>query len=54
MSAPWSVRAFAFSRNVSLWDSICSDKGQGRGAGGGWEEERRRGGGREAIAECHR
>lgn len=23
MSAPWSVRAFAFSRNVSLWDSIC-------------------------------
>lgn len=23
MSAPWSVRALAFSRNVSLWHSIC-------------------------------
>lgn len=29
-SAPWSVRAFAFSRKVSLWDSICSDTLGGR------------------------
>lgn len=23
ISAPWSVRALAVSRKVSLWDSIC-------------------------------
>lgn len=32
VSAPWSVRAVAFSRNISLWDSICSDtRGSGKG-----------------------
>lgn len=31
MSAPWSVRALAFARNVSLYVSICSDTGGGKG-----------------------
>lgn len=27
ISAPWSVRALAVSRKVSLWDSICEEVG---------------------------
>lgn len=45
ISAPWSVRALAFSRKVSLWDSICSDTLGGREKGG-------RDKGRKAIPEC--
>lgn len=41
MSAPWSVRERAFSRKLSLKDSICSrkvGKNRGRGRGGGKEK----------------
>lgn len=34
ISAPWSTRAFAVSRNVSLWLSICRSEREGGEVGG--------------------